>query len=110
MIKNIFLNFPEDALNGRAETFEKLLSLPNVYIERIVSTGQSSPPNFWYSQPKGEWVIVLKGSAGLQFEGELRDRELDVGDFIHIPPHCKHRVAWTAHDIETVWLAIHYIP
>ncbi|CAI0800865.1 cupin domain-containing protein [Serratia proteamaculans] len=48
MMTNIFKHFPEAALQAEAETFETLLSQPNVKIERIISTGQSSPPDFWY--------------------------------------------------------------
>lgn len=107
-LNNVFTNFPDAARTGEMETFEELLSQPDVCIERIVSTGQASPPNFWYCQPRGEWVIVLKGSAGLQFEGETQCRELHAGDFVNIPPQCRHRVAWTAPDVATVWLAIHY--
>jgi hypothetical protein len=43
-------------------------------IERIISQGQASPPGFWYDQAWNEWVIVLKGSATLQFEDEPRGR------------------------------------
>ena len=34
-----------------------------IRIERIVSRGHTSPPDFWYDQPQAEWVIVLAGSA-----------------------------------------------
>ena len=37
-------------------------------IERIVSTGQSSPPGFWYDQADDEFVVLLSGSARLRFE------------------------------------------
>ncbi|MHC8303413.1 cupin domain-containing protein [Pseudomonas sp. PB3P13] len=108
MITNLFTDFPDAARNAESETFEALLAQPGIRIERIVSTGQSSPPDFWYCQPQGEWVLVLKGAAGLQFEGESQCRELHAGDFVNIPAQCRHRVAWTAPDVATVWLAIHY--
>lgn len=110
MITNLFTCFPDAARNGEMETIEVILSQPDVCIERIVSTGQSSPPDFWYCQPRGEWVIVLKGAARLQFEGETQCRELNAGDFVNIPARCRHRVAWTAPDVPTVWLAVHYGP
>jgi cupin 2 domain-containing protein len=30
------------------------------------------------------------------------------GDYVLIEPHCRHRVAWTHADEQTVWLAIYY--
>ena len=77
-------------------------------IERIVSHGQASPPGFWYDQEMAEWVMVIAGSAGLQFEGEAEPRVLRPGDFVDIPAHRRHRVAWTDPQVATVWLAVHY--
>ena len=39
-------------------------------IERIVSQAHCSPPGFWYDQDEHEWVIVLEGTAAIQFEGD----------------------------------------
>lgn len=90
------------------EELEELYSSPNIKIERIVPTGHASPPDFWYDQSWAEWVIVLQGSAGLLFEAEDKPRVLSRGDYIHIPAHTRHRVAWTNADEPTVWLAVHY--
>ena len=90
------------------EHVTELLSSPNVTIERIVSRGHASPPGFWYDQDRAEWVIVLAGSAGLLFEGEAAPRILKSGDYVHIPAHARHRVAWTDAVQPTVWLAVHY--
>ncbi|WP_217547684.1 cupin domain-containing protein [Pantoea sp. GbtcB22] len=108
MITNLFHDFPAAAQNGNAETFEALLTQPNLHIERIVSTGQASPHDFWYCQTQGEWVLVLQGSAGLQLEGETQERHLQVGDFVEIPAGCRHGVNWTDSKGPTVWLAVHY--
>ncbi|MGB9098851.1 cupin domain-containing protein [Erwinia sp.] len=108
LLSNLFSQLPDQALKGGEETFETLLSEPHLRVERIVSTGQASPPDFWYCQPQGEWVIVLQGSAGLRLEQESEIRILLPGEFVNIPPNCRHRVEWTAADIPTVWLAIHY--
>ncbi len=90
-----------------AEQIVTLVANENLRIERIVSTGQASPPGFWYDQPWAEWVLVLAGSAGLLFEDEAEPRVLRAGDYLLIPAHRRHRVAWT--DTEpTVWLAVHY--
>jgi len=108
MVSNIFKAFPSRAVSREAETFETLLTQPGVIIERIISTGQSSPPDFWYCQPQNEWVMVLQGSAGLQLEGESEVRVLQAGDCLNIPALCKHRVEWTDAKETTIWLAVHY--
>jgi cupin 2 domain-containing protein len=51
---------------------------------------------------------VLKGSAGLLFEGEGAARVLGPGDHVRIPANTRHRVEWTAADQTTVWLAVHF--
>ena len=101
---NIFADANPDPA---AERFEDLLSLPGVRIERIVSYGQASPPDFWYDQPQGEWVLLLDGAAELQFEDEKSPRRLQRGDYLWIEPHRRHRVTWTAADRTTIWLALH---
>ena len=85
-----------------------LVGTPEVRIERIVSTGQASPPGFWYDQEWAEWVVVLAGSAGLRLEGEASVRHLSPGDHVIIPAHVRHRVEWTDAERPTVWLAVHY--
>ena len=90
------------------EHLDALLTSPNVRIERIVSQGHSSAPDFWYDQERPEWVVVLKGSAGLQFDGEPQPRTLNAGDHVNIPAHARHRIAWTDTTQPTIWLAVHY--
>jgi len=77
-------------------------------IERIVSTGQASPPGFWYDQDGSEWVVVLQGAARLAIEGESAARALGPGDYVELEAHVRHRVEWTDPDRPTVWLAVHY--
>ncbi|MEO3740945.1 cupin domain-containing protein [Kosakonia sp. WA-90] len=108
MLTNLLQHFPATARAGEEETFDDLLVRPDVKIERIISTGQASPPDFWYCQPQGEWVLILQGAAGLQLEGETEERVLQVGDFANIPARCRHRVNWTQAEPPTIWLAIHY--
>lgn len=90
------------------EVVATLLSRPGVRIERIVSTGQSSPPGFWYDQKEAEWVVVLCGAAQLRFADEAADRPLAPGDWVYIAPGRKHRVAWTDPAQATVWLAVFF--
>jgi cupin 2 domain-containing protein len=105
MAGNVLTGVPREL---RDEQIVDLLSTPNVRIERIVSTGQSSPPGFWYDQDWAEWVLLLAGSAGLHMEGEAEPRRLAAGDYIHIGAHQRHRVAWTDPAQPTIWLAIHH--
>lgn len=104
-INNIFKNIPA-ALPE--ELIEIISSKNNVKIERIVSLGHSSPDTFWYDQQQDEYVILLKGKAGLLFQDRPDVVVLEPGDYINIPAHVKHRVEWTSRDEETVWLAVHY--
>ena len=100
-VKNLFANLPTGA--GREE-FLTLLDSRGAKIERIVSRSQSTPPGLWYDQDEEEWVVVVRGSAALEFaNGELV--ELIAGDYLTIPRHTKHRVARTGE--ETIWLAVH---
>jgi len=90
------------------EQLSNLLNNPGLRIERIVSTGQCSPPGFWYDQPEGEWVVVLRGQATLRFEDTPEPLSMTPGDFIDIAPHRRHRVEWTDPNQATVWLAVYY--
>ncbi len=89
------------------EELRVLLEVPGVRIERIVSTGQVSPPGFWYDQDQAEFVLVVAGRAGLMIEGESAPRELEPGSYVHLPAHCRHRIEWTDSERPTVWLAVH---
>jgi cupin 2 domain-containing protein len=90
------------------ELVEVLAQAPVVRIERIVSTGQATPPGQWFDQDRAEWVVVLQGRAELRFEDETGVRTMEPGDHVTIAPHRRHRVEWTDPDRPTVWLAVHY--
>ncbi len=89
------------------EIFQTLLERSGLKIERIISNGQASPQGFWYDSPQDEWVLLLSGSAGLECEGDAAPRIMRPGDWLHLPAHCRHRVAWTDAGEPTVWLAVH---
>ncbi|WP_163132885.1 cupin domain-containing protein [Agarivorans sp. Alg241-V36] len=101
---NLFAKLPKDTSQ---EHFKDLLHTDGVRVERIVSYGQSSPEQGWYDQDENEWLSVLEGSAVIEFEdGEVI--ALAKGDCLNIPAHKKHRVAETAANTATIWLAIFY--
>ena len=104
IIKNIFADLPVDVSR---EHFETLLECANFKLERIVSFGQPTAQGEWYDQDHGEWVVLLKGSAGLLLEGEEEVRQLMPGDYLYLPAHLRHRVEWTQAEGETIWLALH---
>lgn len=90
-----------------AEVVDSLLTGSSFRVERIVSLGHASPPDFWYDQPEHEWVLVIQGSGTIEF-ADGRQLTLQRGDYINIPAHCKHRVIETSPETETIWLAIFF--
>ncbi|MFO8241068.1 MAG: cupin domain-containing protein [Dissulfuribacterales bacterium] len=90
------------------ELFDTICSTGNIVIERIVSQGHASPKGFWHDQDKNEFVLVVKGSAGLKIENKDDIVVLKPGDYFNIGAHVKHRVEWTDSMCETIWLAVHY--
>ena len=91
------------------EVTEILLQRPDLRVERIISTGQASPPGFWYDQEEDEWVSVVQGQAALLWADGSRT-ELGAGDWVLIPAHKKHRVEHTSSNPPCVWLAIFMPP
>ena len=105
-LDNFFAEIPRST--AKTESFSELLKRPGLRIERIVSTGQASPPGFWYDQTENEWVLLVQGEARLRFADEAEARHLKAGDFVEIAAHRQHRVDWTTPDQPTIWLAIFY--
>ncbi|BCN25578.1 cupin domain-containing protein [Vibrio alfacsensis] len=101
---NLLKDLPDDLSK---EVFDDILSHKQLRIERIVSTGQTTPEGDWYDQEDHEWVLILQGAGELTYEdGSVI--HLEVGDHTNIPAHTKHRVSWTAPNQETIWLAVFY--
>ena len=103
MVGNLFRNLPQPS---EKEAFENILSKPGVTVQRIVSHGQTSEPDFWYEQAWDEWVVLLSGSATLAFEVDVQ-AQLVPGDYLFIPAGKRHRILATALDRPSVWLAVH---
>jgi cupin 2 domain-containing protein len=100
------LNLYQDLVPRDAEHFDTLFTGANARIERIVSWGQASPPDFWYDQAQGEWVALLSGQAHLRLREPDETVHLGAGDWLWIAPHRRHRVDWTDPGAATVWLAV----
>lgn len=103
---NLFADIPSELPTELIELLTE--GQGNLKIERIISRQHSSPPDFWYDQTSTEWVLILKGSAVLSFTDLDEPIILEVGQWVEIPAHTKHRVEQTATDGDTVWLAIHW--
>ncbi|PSN16062.1 cupin [filamentous cyanobacterium CCT1] len=88
------------------EVFTALVETPHLRIERIISTGQTTPPGEWYDQGQAEWVILLQGSATLTY-ADGTALTLEPGDYVLIPAHVRHRVDYTSHEPPCIWLAVH---
>lgn len=89
------------------ELFQNLAGTDAVRIERIVSRGHATPEGQWYDQPQTEFVLLLQGAACLAFE-DGAEVTMAPGDWLEIPAHRKHRVAWTDPEQHSVWLAVHF--
>lgn len=102
MTGNLFDGLPAGASGG--EDVAPLFGVPSGRVERIVSFGHSTD---WYDQDEDELVAVLRGEGVLEFADGTR-RTLGPGDYVTIPRHLRHRVAETAADQPTVWLAVFF--
>ena len=92
------------------ETTTVLIEQPGLRLERIHSCQSSSPPDFWYCQSEHEWVVLLQGSAQLQFADEAVPRQLSQGDCLLISASRRHRVVSTDPAPGCVWLALFWPP
>jgi cupin 2 domain-containing protein len=101
------MNLLRDLPDARAaEVTDTLLAAPGLRIERIVSLGQTSPPDFWYDQAQAEWVLLVQGAARLRFADEPHEQALGPGDWLHIGAHRRHRIEWTDPTQPTIWLTV----
>src|SRR3546814_14531620 len=89
-MNNVFEGIPA---NSAEEIFTDILLRPGVRIERIISTGQATPENAPYDQDHDEWVLLLKGAAGLWIDGE-GESTWRPGDHVLIPARRLHRVLY----------------
>jgi len=88
------------------EIADDLVPGRSVRVERIISSGQSTPPGDWYDQDADEWVALLQGQAVLTYS-DGRTVTLGAGDHLIIPAHVRHRVEQTSGDPPCIWLAVH---
>ena len=53
----------------------------------------------------GKWLILLRGSAVIDFDGDIGLRQMHVGDYVFVPPQQKHRITATS-KMPSVWLVV----
>ncbi len=87
------------------ELVERLAGGEGALVERIVSTGQATPPGEWLAGERDEWVALLQGEAELSFADGSRTR-LEPGDYVLIRAGERHRVERTSSEPPCVWLAV----
>jgi mannose-6-phosphate isomerase-like protein (cupin superfamily) len=71
---------------------EAILRTPHVRIERVVLTNNTD----WYDHDEGKWFTLLRGSAAIDFGGEVGLRQMRVGDHVFVPALQKHRISVTS--------------
>ena len=98
---NIF-EMPPLPLTEEATTI--LTENENVRIERIISAGQVSG---WYDQTETEFVILLEGSAVIEYENG-KNIAMSKGGTLLIRPHERHRVSYTSSEPPCVWICVFY--
>ena len=91
---------------GPEEELAVLWERPGARVERIVSSGHSSPPGFWYDQEETEWVTLLSGEARL--DTETGPVTLQPGDTLLLPAHFRHRVDYTSKEPPCIWLCLFF--
>lgn len=99
-MKNLFEKKLETIQKGQ-ELFETLLENKNVSIKKIRSCDLRDGE--WYLQQEDEWVVLLEGSAMIEYESDVK--ALRAGEYLYIPRGIKHRVKETSQD--ALWLAVY---
>lgn len=101
--KNRIQSLETSKIPGTEEISEVLDQGKNFRFVRTLSKGHTTD---WMVQDETEWVLLFRGQARLQKEGE-EEITLHPGDAITIHAGEKHRVTWTTPDEVTVWACIY---
>jgi len=106
MIRGNIYELKPGEIRPEKEIFNLLFEGDNCRVERIISSGHTTPEGSWYDQEMDEWVILLQGTATIEFaDGQVAT--LKDGDYIFISAHQRHRVIFTSVEPPCFWLAIH---
>lgn len=83
------------------ERMDVLLAHKNLVVERIVSSATFAPKR--YVQSQDEWVLLMRGEAEMEVEGETV--ALKAGDHLFLPSGTAHIVKSASEG--AMWLAVH---
>ena len=101
--RNLFDGIPTEL----PQEFSEILAQGcDAKVERIVSRGHASPADSWYDQDQDEFVFLVQGHARLEFADRSELTSLVPGNWLVIPAHSRHRVAWTDPQCDTLWLVV----
>ena len=92
---NLF-DFPKERL--LQEQCLEVLAHKNVRIEKIISQNHTTD---WYDQAEDEWVVLLKGSAAIEYGDNMI--MLNEGESAFIPRHKEHRAVSIG---DCIWLCV----
>ena len=84
------------------EFFETVLKHKNVTIKKIISNTLETPQTF--NQKEDEFVVLLKGCAKIEINGEIK--KLKSGDCLFIPANTPHTLIKTKKT--AIWLAVYF--
>jgi len=84
------------------EIFETLLKNNDIEIKKIISNTLKTPQTF--KSQKNEFVLLLKGCAKIEINGEVK--KLKSGDTLFIPANTEHVLLKTKKI--AIWLAIYF--
>ena len=84
------------------EIFKTLLKKDDIEIKKIISNTLKTPQTF--KSQKNEFVVLLKGCAKIEINGEIK--KLKSGDTLFIPANTTHTLLKTKK--VAIWLAIYF--
>ncbi|MEO1927735.1 MAG: cupin domain-containing protein [Nautiliaceae bacterium] len=84
-----------------SEDFITLIKHKNVTVKKIVSNTLKTPQTF--CDKKDEFVVLLKGCAKIEINGEIK--KLKTGDWLFIPANTPHTLLKTKKT--AIWLAVY---
>lgn len=95
--------FEIDKIPENEEIITILEKRDSIKIERILSKGQTTE---WMIQDKNEFVLLIQGSAIIEFED--KKIKMKKGDIVLINKGEKHRVSFTSENPYCIWLCVHF--
>ena len=103
MTLNLF-NLPDPLPHN--EEFTEVLHSKDLKIERIVSTGQTTPAGEWYDQDEDEWVVLIQGEAVLEYENGEKTAIYPPETTSSCQPTAATASPAPAHNPPCIWIAV----